>query len=87
MPKTTGILFHLIVLCDGLRCGVYGTSCYGTSRNAIGKDVSLTASDDEGRPIDQLATYLDPLTDWCYESIPGIESLFVTCAWVWDEMP
>ena len=27
----THILFHLAVLCDSLRCGAYGTFCYGIS--------------------------------------------------------
>ena len=31
MPKFTRILFHLVVLCDSLRCGAYGTFCYGIS--------------------------------------------------------
>jgi len=31
MPKFTRILFHLAVLCDSLRCGAYGTYCYGIS--------------------------------------------------------
>ena len=26
-------VFHLAVLCDSLRCGAYGTFCYGISRN------------------------------------------------------
>ena len=30
-PKVTRILFHLAVLCDSLRCGAYGTYCYGIS--------------------------------------------------------
>ena len=31
MSKFTRILFHLVVLCDSLRCGAYGTYCYGIS--------------------------------------------------------
>ena len=31
MSKFTRILFHLAVLCDSLRCGAYGTYCYGIS--------------------------------------------------------
>ena len=27
--------FHLAVLCDSLRCGAYGTFCYGISWNVI----------------------------------------------------
>ena len=27
----TRILFHLAALCDSLRCGAYGTYCYGIS--------------------------------------------------------
>ena len=29
--KFTCILFHLAALCDSLRCGAYGTYCYGIS--------------------------------------------------------
>ena len=29
--QTTRILFHLAVLCDGMRCKAYGTFCYGIS--------------------------------------------------------
>ena len=29
MPKFTRDLFQLAVLCDSLRCGAYGTYCYG----------------------------------------------------------
>ena len=35
MQKTTRILFHLAVLCDSLRCGAYGTLCYGISWSVI----------------------------------------------------
>ena len=35
MSKFTRILFHLVVLCDSLRCGAYGTYCYGISCNVI----------------------------------------------------
>ena len=35
MPKITRILCHLAVLCDSLRCGAYGTFCYGISWNVI----------------------------------------------------
>ena len=31
MSKFTRILFHLAALCDSLRCGAYGTYCYGIS--------------------------------------------------------
>ena len=27
--KITRTLFHLAVLCDSLRCGAYGSFCYG----------------------------------------------------------
>ena len=31
MPKIIHVLLHLAVLCDSLRCGAYGTFCYGIS--------------------------------------------------------
>ena len=36
MPKITRILFHLAdILSDSLRCGAYGTFCYGISSSVI----------------------------------------------------
>ena len=35
MPRFTRILFHLTALCDSLRCGAYGTYCYGISLNVV----------------------------------------------------
>jgi len=31
MVLITDYRFHLAVLCDSLRCGAYGTYCYGIS--------------------------------------------------------
>ena len=70
MPKITRTLFHLAVLCDSLRCGAYGTFCYGISCNVMINPDSESATEREKKsyarsPCISLQRGIVERVPWC----------------------